>query len=436
MSDGNNNPIKRGPTEIPDTTYSVEKRQKVHASCREGSSEAANREKQSQKLVQDFMASLQTSGVNEEAGEEDKSSSLSNEEKKDRKRKINRLSAQRKRVRERVQLDTLTDRYAQLSYRNEALKADNGRLNKLISSLKGTLSEAKQQESFTSQQQKFDRGAYLLEKLGLVEKVRQSLLASVLEGQPARLNSLDPATGSAAGSTTENPFVQTTNLLVAKVKVVDHTRQALVTVLHSVQQAQAPSSAAVSGGNIFSSLAAKQAAPKQWPAAQENTVSFNSQLLSALRAPASAPAPPPASAPTAAAAPNAMILFQLLAALKAQPSQAAVSNSAQILNGNGTSNYQGFQGVSSNMSQPASVSGAVSAVCSQPPQASGSGMMRSPPPQGLMAASNNTQPTHKIPPLSGAPSSTNAMVQAPVGSQVASLAALLQLLQNRQGQQG
>jgi hypothetical protein len=425
----------KGPTEIPNPTYSAAKRQKVHASLREGSSEAANREKQSQKLVQDFMASLETSGADEEeAEEEEKNSSLSSEEKKDRKRKINRLSAQRKRVRERVQLDTLTDRYAQLSYRNEALKADNGRLNKLISSLKGTLSEAKLQESSSSasQQQQFDRGAYLLEKLGLVEKVRQSLLTSVLEGQPARLNSLDPTTGSAAGSTTENPFVQTTNLLVAKVKVVDHTRQTLLTVLQSVQQAQAP-----------------LPAPKQWPVAQENPVSFHSQLLSALRAPASAPAPPPPPplAPTAAAAPNAMALFQLLAALggNAQPSQAAVANSAQIPNGNLTSNYRGFHGAPSNISQPASVSGAVS-VCSQPPQASGSGMMRLPPTHLLPLASNSTQLPHavtttKLPPPSVVASSTTTASQAPVGgsinnSQVASLAALLQLIQNRQGQQG
>jgi hypothetical protein len=451
----NNNAMKRGTTEIPNTTYSVEKRQKIRASLGEGSSEAVNREKQSQKLVQDFMASLETSGANEEAEEEEKSSSLSNEEKKDRKRKINRLSAQRKRVRERVQLDTLTDRYAQLSYKNEALKGDNGRLNKLISSLKGTLSEAKQQESSASaskQKQQFDRGAYLLEKLGLVEKVRQSLLTSVLEGQPARLNSLDPTTGSAAGSTTENPFVQTTSLLAAKVKVVDRTRQTLITVLHSVQQTQAPLCPGVSGGNMFSTVTSKQAAPKQWPKARENLVSFHSQLLSALRAPASAPAPPPPpSVPTAAAAPNAMVLFQLLAALggstgNAHASQVAVANSAQIPNGNVAGNYQGFQGAPSNILQPASVSGAVSA-CSQPPQASGSAMIRSPPTQRLSLASNSTQPPHavttttKLPPPSVAVSSTTTTSQAPVGgsmnnSQVASLAALLQLLRNRQGQQG
>jgi hypothetical protein len=394
MSNGSDNPMKRGPTEISGATDGVEKRQKVHASRSEGSSAA-----ESQKLVQDFMASLGSSVAKEEAGEEEKPSSLSNEERKDRKRKINRLSAQRKRVRERVQLDTLTDRYAQLSYRNEALKGDNGRLNKLISSLKGTLSEAKQQESFASasQQQPVDRGAYLREKLGLVEKVRESLLASVLEGQPARLNRLDPATGSAAGSTTENPFVQTTNLLVAKVKVVDNTRQTLISVLDSVQQTQAPASVGVRVGKVFSAVAANQAASKQWPVAQENPVSFHSLLLSSLRAPASAPAPPPA--PTAAAAPKAMALLQLL---------------AQIPNGNvASSNYQGFQGSPYNVSQPASVSGAVS-VCSQPTQASGC----------------------KISHPSGVAYSTTTTSQAPMGgsmnnAQAASLAAILQLLQNR-----
>jgi hypothetical protein len=152
-------------------------------------------------------------------------------------------------------------------------------------------------------------------------------------------------------------------------------------------------------------------------------------------------------APTAAAAPNAMALFQLLAALgsNAQPSQAAVANSAQIPNGNLTSNYQGFHGALSNISQPASVSGAVS-VCSQPPQASGSGMMRLSPTHVLPLASNSTQLPHavtttKLPPPAVVASSTTTASQAPVGgsmnnSQVASLAALLQLIQNRQGQQG
>jgi hypothetical protein len=437
MSDGNNNPMKRGPTAISDTTDSVEKRQKVH-----DSSEDANRQTQSQKLVQDFMASLETSAGNREAGEEEKPSSLSDKEKKDRKREINRLSAQRKRVRERVQLDTLTDRYAQLSYRNEALKADNDRLNKLISSLKGTLSEAKQQDSSASasQQQQFDRGVYLVEKLGLVEKVRQSLLASVQEGQPARLNSLDPATGSAAGSTTENPFEKTTNLLIAKVKVVDHTRQTLITVLHSVQQAQAPSSAGVNVGNAFPAVVANQTAPKQWPVAQENPFSLHSQLLSALRAPA--PPPPPPPPPTAAAAPNAMVLLQLLAALGGSTGNAQPS---QIPNRNVVSDYQRFQGAPSNSSQPASMPGAFP-VCTQPTQASGSGMMRSPPTPGLSSASNSTHPHHVIATnIISSPSvvasSTTRTSQAPVGgsannAQVASLAALLQLLQNKQGQQG
>jgi hypothetical protein len=119
---------------------------------------------------------------------------------------------------------TLTDRYAQLSYRNEALKADNDRLNELVSSLKGTFAEAKDLEAAASQRQPFDGISYLLEMIGLVEKLRQSLLTGILKGQPARLNSLDPATGSAAGIKTESPFVQTTNQLVEKVTVIEHTR--------------------------------------------------------------------------------------------------------------------------------------------------------------------------------------------------------------------
>lgn len=375
-------------SELSDPADNVEKRQKLYASRCEGSSEAA-----SQKLVQDFMAFPKSSEAKEEAGEEEKLSSL------ERKRKINRLSAQRKRVSERVQLDTLTDRYAQLSYRNEALKGDNDRLTKLISSLKGTLSEAKQEESSASvsQQKPSDRGAYLLEKLGMVEKIRQTFLAGVLEGHPA--------TGSAAGSTTENPFVQTTNHPVAKVRGVDHTRQTLISVLHSVQQAQAPAPASVGVhvGNMFSAAAANQAAPQQWPVAQEISVSLHSQLLSALRAPA-----PPPPAPTASAAPNAMVLLQLLAVLSgsagnaAQPNQAAVSNSVQIPNMNVASNYQGFQGVPAyNISQPASASGTIS-VCSQPTKFS------------LPSVTSQT-------PVGG--SMNNA--------QVASLAAILQLLENR-----
>jgi hypothetical protein len=394
MSHGNNNPMKRGPTEISHAADNVEKRQKVL-----GISEAA-----SQKLVQDFMASLESSVANENAGEEEEPSSLSNEKRKDRKRKINRLSAQRKRVRERVQLDTLTDRYAQLSYRNEALKGDNGRLNKLISSLKGTLSEAKQQESTAATSQQH-RGAYLLEKLGLVEKVRKSLLTSVLEGQPEALNSLDLATGSAAGSTTENPFVQTTNLLVSKVKVVENTRQTLITVLRSVQQAQAPAPVGVHAGNVRITVAANRAAPQRW---NENPASFHSHFLSTLQAPASTLAPPPP--PTA---PNAMALLQLLAVLggptgNTQPSQVAVSNSAQITSRNVVSNCQGFQGPASNMLQPVTVSGAVS-VCSQP-------TIISSPSFGASCTTNTPQP------LVGE-SMNNA--------QAASLAAILHMLQNR-----
>jgi hypothetical protein len=407
MSDGNNNnPMKRGPTEISHAADNAEKRQKVLGSSREESDKAA-----SQKLVQDFLASFESSVAKERAGEEEEPSSLSNEERKDRKRKINRLSAQRKRVRERVQLDTLTDQYAQLSYRNEALKGDNGRLSKLISSLKGTLSEAKQQESIATTSQQH-RGAYLLEKLGPVEKVRQSLLTSVLEGQPARLNSFDPATGSAASSTTENPFAQTTNLLVAKVKVAENTRQTLITALRSVQQAQTPAlaSASMHAGNVFTTVAANRAAPQRW---HENPASFHSHFLSALQAPASAPAPPPPPPPAPAATNNAMALLQLLAVLggstgNAQPSQVDVFNSAQIPNGNVASNCQGFQGAPLNMLQPASVSGAVF-VCSQPTRIS--------PPSVVAACTTNTPQ----PPVGGSMNNDQAV----------SLAAILQLLQSR-----
>jgi hypothetical protein len=400
MSDGNENPMKRGPTEVSHATGSVEKRQKVLGCPREENSGATASQR---KLVQDFMASLKSSVAKDEAGEGEQPSSLSNEERKDRKRKINRLSAQRKRVRERVQLDTLTDRYAQLSYRNEALKGDNSRLNKLITSLKETLFEAKQRESstVTSQQQPIDRSAYLLEKLGQVEKVRQSLIASVHEGQPARLNSLDPATGSAAGSTTDNPFVKTTNLLVAKVKDVDQTRQTLITVLKSVQQEEAPTpvSVGVNAGNVVSAIAINRAASQPWPVAQEIPVSLQSQLLSVLRA----PAPPPV--PTPAAAPNAVALLQLLTVLggspgNAQPNQVAVPNVAR--------NYQGFQGAPSNMTLPPPVSRAVS-VCSQPTRISLS--------SDVASCTTNTSQM----PVGG---STN-------NSQVMPLAAILHLLQKR-----
>ena len=101
----------------------------------------ADRQEQSKKLVQKYMASLGPASEPPIAAA-GKRSTLSVDEKKDRKRKINRLSAHRKRVRERVHFDTLTDRYAQINYRSEALKADNERLVKLVSSLKGTVNEA------------------------------------------------------------------------------------------------------------------------------------------------------------------------------------------------------------------------------------------------------------------------------------------------------
>jgi hypothetical protein len=99
MSDSNNSP-KRGPTEIPASTGSVEKRQKVHASRREGSDEVSNRKKQSQKLDHDFVASFESSEGPQEVTLGEKPSSTSNEEKRNRELKINRLSAYKRRIRD------------------------------------------------------------------------------------------------------------------------------------------------------------------------------------------------------------------------------------------------------------------------------------------------------------------------------------------------
>jgi hypothetical protein len=99
MSDSNNSP-KKGPTEIPASTGSVEKRQKVHASRREGSDEVSNRKKQSQKLDHDFVASFESSEGPQEVTLGEKPSSTSNEEKRNRELKINRLSAYKRRIRD------------------------------------------------------------------------------------------------------------------------------------------------------------------------------------------------------------------------------------------------------------------------------------------------------------------------------------------------
>ena len=70
----------------------------------------------------------------------------------------------------REQLDTLTDRYAQINYRSEALKADNERLVKLVSSLKGTVNEAEMARGTgMSKETPTERSEYLLEKLNFVE---------------------------------------------------------------------------------------------------------------------------------------------------------------------------------------------------------------------------------------------------------------------------
>lgn len=56
---------------------------------------------------------------------------LKKEDKRERKRKINRLSAQRKRIRERELMDTLSEQFKQLSSANEALKKESEELRAL-----------------------------------------------------------------------------------------------------------------------------------------------------------------------------------------------------------------------------------------------------------------------------------------------------------------
>jgi hypothetical protein len=169
MSNNHNSLLERGPAEIaPSLAGSSEDSAKSPPKLQKSQSD---RQEQSKKLVKNYMASLGPDSHAPEASvSSEKSSTLSVDEKKDRKRKINRLSAQRKRVRERVQLDTLTDRYAQINYRSEALKADNERLVKLVSSLKGTVNEAEMaRDTGMSKETPTERSEYLLEKLNFVE---------------------------------------------------------------------------------------------------------------------------------------------------------------------------------------------------------------------------------------------------------------------------
>ena len=155
-----------------------------------------------------------------------------NEARKERKREINRLSAQRKRVRERAMLDTLTDRYAQLNYLNEALKADNSRLQKIIGSLREILATKDPQQPDASSTGQVKA---IIDKISIIDKVRTILHDYAEQGQPARLTGVDPLTGSAARSDT-NPFLQTSHDLREKVKIMAGVREALMAKLRQLLQ--------------------------------------------------------------------------------------------------------------------------------------------------------------------------------------------------------
>mmetsp|Transcript_27420 Transcript_27420/g.75558 ORF Transcript_27420/g.75558 Transcript_27420/m.75558 type:complete len:535 (-) Transcript_27420:737-2341(-) len=188
-------------------------------------------------------------------------------EQRERKRMINRLSAQRKREKERYQLDTLTDEHSKLSYLNATLQADNSRLEKLRDQLRLLLVVHQQQRGAASQG--------VMMKLDTLEQVRAAVLQCAEEPAPSKATIYDAcSTVEQEANWPASPFLQTTEALKEKLSVLDTSKVCLMTNASAV-----PSSADVpltSMGNLPLSQA-------RLPSVTSGAVN-NSEVTSSLQA--------------------------------------------------------------------------------------------------------------------------------------------------------
>jgi hypothetical protein len=276
-----------------------------HHNTTNNAAHASNNNNSTAPDIRDFMAALRHSAAaaawsakkqrrtsNDSDNDDDDHDESNNDntpggDRRARKREINRKSAQRKRERERLQLDALTDRNAQVSYVNEALKADNTRLSQLLQSMRTILSSLKQQQqqqeanvsnSFSPdalttmlqqqqpshtkaaaaatnhvslQQQQQDHSHDVSKSPSvplpptttwttqwrMALALRSALVTSAQARPPARLEGVDPETGSAAKSAS-NPFQQTTMLLWNQVRVMERIQDQLLCQWHQYQRQQ------------------------------------------------------------------------------------------------------------------------------------------------------------------------------------------------------
>jgi len=151
-------------------------------------------------------------------------------EQRERKRTINRLSAQRKRARERNLLDSLTDQFSKLAYINSNLEADNKRLEKLKQKLSAII---------PAMHQPMDASSQVMMKIDTVERLRSSLSEAMEEAMPSHATAYDPSTGMPDVKASENPFSRTTEYLKEKLNVLETSKQLILrSALNPPQQQQ------------------------------------------------------------------------------------------------------------------------------------------------------------------------------------------------------
>ena len=179
-------------------------------------------------------------------------------EQRERKRLINRRSAQRKRQRERYQLETLTDQHSKLSQLNAVLAVDNDRLEKLAEKMKAlmllhnTVNRQQLQQSLGVGGSNTGVGLCGTEgsslpistaaKLQVLELLRSAVVDCMISIQPSQLVeswepphfpsvSVVPAEAednALSNGALENPLVRTTQFLKEKQEVLDAAKESVV----------------------------------------------------------------------------------------------------------------------------------------------------------------------------------------------------------------
>lgn len=141
------------------------------------------------------------------------------QEQRERKRMINRLSAQRKRERERNQLDSLTDRQTRLKFLNTSLDTDNGRLEKLKKKLAAVSLQHPPAGMAPSQ---------ISLKIDCLENVKNAIKSFSMENMTQKtLEDASAAREAADVKKTDDPFFQTSEYLKKQIRLMDATEKVL-----------------------------------------------------------------------------------------------------------------------------------------------------------------------------------------------------------------